>query len=316
MNLAGGQHVRSRVNLADLLLRRVALNPREAATLTLAVAREWDRQRSLHGPIALPDMAGIELTDSGRVVFLVVPPANASDNARALAELLGQLLGVDDEPHQAIPGGLLITMSGRLGHLELPSATISGFQTALGRFADDDPDALRVVYWRTASRRRVPGPAAATAERQRRRERRRVNPQISELRRSLRSLEQKVFEVDLAQRSPRLVQRGARYAGGVAAAILLAVMATGGLVINQSRSEEPAPVTVARQVPIAAPVQAPAAQPTPQPPRATSRTTAPAVKYAGARPAATHQRRTAPVRDAAFVRSSAGGTRGIAWLIR
>src|SRR4029079_7009730 len=100
---------------------------------------------------------------------------------------------------------------------ELPSATISGFQAALGRFADGDPDALRVVYWRTASRRRVPRAAAATADRQRRRERRRANPQISELRRSLRSFEQQVFEAHLARRSPRLVQRGARYAGGVAA---------------------------------------------------------------------------------------------------
>src|SRR6188768_2611169 len=42
------RRVTPRVNLADLVARRVPLVPREAAALTLAVAREWDRQRELH----------------------------------------------------------------------------------------------------------------------------------------------------------------------------------------------------------------------------------------------------------------------------
>ena len=46
----------NQLSLADLLKQRVPLAPREAATLTLAVAREWDRLRTLRGPVALPDI--------------------------------------------------------------------------------------------------------------------------------------------------------------------------------------------------------------------------------------------------------------------
>src|SRR4051794_10000456 len=79
-NLARNGRVTPRVNLADLIARRVPLMPREAATLTLAVAREWDRQRALHGPIALPHIGAIELTDHGSIVFLLLPPVTSDDD--------------------------------------------------------------------------------------------------------------------------------------------------------------------------------------------------------------------------------------------
>ena len=321
MNLAGGECVASRVNLADLLVRRVSLNPREAATLTLAVAREWDRQRTLHGPIALPEIAGIELTDSGTVVFLVVPPINSADDARALAELLGRLLGLDEErPRRAIPGGLLITMTGRLGHLELPSATLSGFQAALGRFADEDPDALRALYWRAASRRRIPRSVATPATRQRRRERRRVNAQVSELRRSLRALGQRAFEADPRPQTPRLLRKGSRYVGGAIAAVMLAVLTTGGLILTQSAPSAPVSAQT-RQAPLqralATDAQRPVASAPLAPiPHAPRRISAAAANDTRSRQAVARRARNAPVRDSSFSRSSAGGTRGIAWLIR
>ena len=304
----------SRVNLADLLLRRVSLDPREAATLTLAVAREWDRQRSLHGPIALPDLAGIELTDSGTVVFLVIPRHNAVEDVRALAELLGQLLGVDDDrPRHVIPGGLLITMSGQLGHLELPSSTLSGFQAALGRFADNDPDALRTVYWRAASRRR-PKPSVAATVRGRRRERRRLGTHVSELRRSIRTLERQVFEAASAP-APRPHPRQFRYVSGAIAAVVLAVMATGALIVGPARQE----VSDSPSTAPVAPVERAATTTGPRPlaPRQVASATATStVRGTVVRRPAVRSARVAQLHDRSSVGQSAGGTRGIAWLIR
>lgn len=187
----------SRVNLADLANGRVPLAPRDAATLTLAVAHEWDRQRELHGPTSLPQLAAIELTATGAVAFLVNTPTDGdSHDAAMLSRLLTQLLGIEDDgPRYPLPGGLLITISGRLGDLDLPSATPEGFRTALARFADDTPHALRSLYWRTVTARSRSGHRvrkAAAPKRQH--ERRASSAQVNELRRSIRKLEQRIFE--------------------------------------------------------------------------------------------------------------------------
>ena len=149
----------NQLSLADLMMQRVPLAPREAATLTLAVAREWDRQRTLRGPVALPDIGAITLHSGGEISFLIMPPASGSNDAAPLAALLGQLLGIDkaERLRRPIPGGLLVLIAGRLGQTELPSATPEGFRAALTRFAADDPALLSGIFWRVATASRLTG---------------------------------------------------------------------------------------------------------------------------------------------------------------
>jgi hypothetical protein len=309
-------------------MRRVPLAPREAVTLTLAIAREWDRQRALHGPVALPELGGIELTDRGDVVFLIVPPRMDSEDARELSALLGRLLGINEGmPRQRIPGGLLITMSGRLGSLPLPSATADGFRAALSRFADENPETLRAVYWRSATRRyrELPGsPQAAVQPRQRDR-RRRTNQQVAELRRSIRALEQQLFESRGPRPWYRLTERTSTHARRTAVAAVFALCVGGGVVGSlmwpiSPATPQPLPDTALTPPPLPArPAVAVLDANTPAPPVVIASTTR--VRTAPARVRTIATRQPPPPQSEAPAEEPqrpnvrfAGGTRGIAWL--
>jgi len=138
------------VTFSDVLLQRGAITPREAATLTLAVGRAWDRQKSMRGDVGLPDASAIALHDNGQISFLLTP--GNGEGIASLSALLALLLGVDetDAPPQPVPGGLLITIAGRLGQMDLPSRKEEGFRASLVRFADENPDVLANVFWRVA----------------------------------------------------------------------------------------------------------------------------------------------------------------------
>jgi hypothetical protein len=273
------------------------------------------------------------LTDSGAVAFLVNPPAEGdSHDAAALSQLLTQLLGIDEDgPRQPLPGGLLITISGRLGSVDLPSSTAEGFRLALARFADDSPHALRTLYWRTVTSRSKKGRRvrkAPAAPRQH--ERRASSAQVNELRRSIRKLEQRVFEWS-AVPMPATDHGGRnrmRTRAAVAAAMVLFVASVLTLTGAWFLQPDGMPDNTA-----AAPVQAQAeAVPTPvDRPAAVTATPVTAIATASGKPAERPRRAVAPPRsrriaDVKRVRDGdeqsahkrtatfAGGTRGIAWL--
>jgi len=294
------------VNLADVLTHH-HITPREAATLTLAVAHEWDRQRAVHGPLALPDLAGIALTERGDVVFLVQARAGADDDESCLSDFLGALLRVGGDPRP-----------------QLPAAASESFRATLARFADDDAETLRTLYWRCVTRRehRYPRRKAAVAK-VIRRERRASPEQIAELRRSVRALEQRVFRYEYRRTQLRtsLVRPGditaARFA--VAAAVLLLILA-GAFTIHSDATvpgdlvasgAAPAIMAEASAEPRAVPQKistldvAPSAAPLDAAVPRTSRAKHHAPKTAT---------RTAPARSP--MATIAGGTRGIAWLQR
>src|ERR1051325_3474061 len=105
----------TRVTLADVILRSVPVTARKAVTLTLAVAREWDRQQALHGPIPLPDVASIQLDETGDVSFLVTPSTSDGQITVGLSGLLGRLLRTDESDptnHALSPGVLVAGVSG------------------------------------------------------------------------------------------------------------------------------------------------------------------------------------------------------------
>jgi hypothetical protein len=188
-----------KIALADVINFRHLLSPREAATLTLAIGREWDRQRARHATGDLPDVAQIELNDAGDISFAENTPDPAVHGALTLSAILGHLLGLDeqDAPAQHIPGGLLITIAGRLGPLELPSSREDGFRSALLRFADDDPAVLVRVFDRIVGARAAAGPEVAQSRGSKVRrgpERRKQPPAVAALRRAVRELERQTFE--------------------------------------------------------------------------------------------------------------------------
>src|SRR5215203_1026985 len=96
------------LTLADVIAQRHLLSPREAAALTLAVGREWDRHRARHGDCFLPDPAHIQLTNTGDICFAEMSPDTPAHPNLTLSALLGHFLGLDEQraPGQQIPGGL------------------------------------------------------------------------------------------------------------------------------------------------------------------------------------------------------------------
>src|SRR4051812_37121503 len=86
----------NRLRLRDMIAHRIALSPREAATLTLAVAREWDRRREVYAATILPDARAIVLHRNGEITFLTVTCAQPIDESVALSRLFSRLLGMDD----------------------------------------------------------------------------------------------------------------------------------------------------------------------------------------------------------------------------
>ena len=295
------------MNLADVLTHH-HITPREAATLTLAVAHEWDRQRALHGPLALPDVAGIDLTERGDVVFLVQARAGAGDDESCLSDFLGALLRLDGDPRR-----------------ELPVVASEGFRATLARFADDDAETLRTLYWRCVRRpsQRYPRRKAAVPK-VTRRERRASPEQIAELRRSVRALEQRVFMYEYRRTQLRvsLVRPGeitpARLV--VAATVLLLILA--GAFTIHSDATVPGDVIAAGAAP--AIMAEASAEPSAVPQKISTLDvvpSAPAPLHAAV-PRASRVKHHAPktTKRAVPARSPmatiAGGTRGIAWLQR
>ena len=295
------------MNLADVLTHH-HITPREAATLTLAVAHEWDRQRALHGPLALPDVAGIDLTERGDVVFLVQARAGAGDDESCLSDFLGALLRLDGDPRR-----------------ELPVVASEGFRATLARFADDDAETLRTLYWRCVRRPspRYPRRKAAVPK-VTRRERRASPEQIAELRRSVRALEQRVFMYEYRRTQLRvsLVRPGeitpARLV--VAATVLLLILA--GAFTIHSDATGPGEVAAADATP-AILAEASAEQPPAVPEKVSVVDVAPSTTLRPAaaprtRPAKQHAPKPAKraVPSPSPIAAIAGGTRGIAWLQR
>jgi hypothetical protein len=126
------------VTIADVILRRVTLTAREAVTLTLAVAREWDRQRATHGPVSLPDDDSIQLHKNGDVSVLVTPGSSSATNT--LGALLGRLLGTDEieSSRNGAALGVVIKAPGAAGASEVPTVPDDSFRSVLAQFADTD----------------------------------------------------------------------------------------------------------------------------------------------------------------------------------
>jgi hypothetical protein len=280
----------TQISLADLIVRRVPLAPREAATLTLAVAREWHRQRSLYGPVALPDIAAIRLKASGEIAFLVTPRTGADDEPGTLSTLFARLLG--DEA-------------------ELPRPLID--------FTDDDPATLRAIFWRYASETRMER-RSRRPTRERRppvHERRAAGETVMVLRRSIRSLERQVFESQHAIRSalPPFFGHTSRATRPLLAAVALLILLVGGFSAVQVRPATPTVVTASPAVSQVA--EAGVTQPHgPHPIRAAhERSVAPTPPVRSA--TRTRVRRPRPLPASARVAPSpaqAGGTRGIIWM--
>jgi hypothetical protein len=251
-----------KIPLAEVISHRQLVSPREAATLTLAVGREWDRRRARHGDGRLPDASQIELSDTGEISFADNVGDGSMSADATLSGLLGQLLGVDEQeaPGHQVPGGLLITIAGRLGPMELPSSREDGFRSALLRFADDDPGVLARVFDRIQTAHADRGPETLqfrNAKVRRGPERRRQPPAVAALRRAVRELERQNFEARVANARARTVP-AAGNATGRRGTIVLAT-ATAALVISAA-TLLPGMVSkpVPRPVPVVTQVETPA----------------------------------------------------------
>lgn len=311
-----------KIPLTDVVAHRHLLSPREAATLTLAVGREWDRKRPRLGDHPLPDMTHIELSDAGNVSFADSIDTDASGGT--LSGLLGQLLGLDEPhaPRQPVPGGLLITIAGRLGPMQLPSSQEDGFRRALLRFADEDPGVLAKVFTRIVTERVAAEAEEAhgrSAKVRRGPERRRQPPAVAALRRAVRDLERQTFEAKASARANRLgAGRGVRTRRRltevlVAGAVALLLSATGFLIgatrrptalpeerVNEVRTQmqparPPADASIQAVAPIRQPAKLAAPAPTPRLVRMTGRKKADnhlPVTFAGGSRAITWSRNT------------------------
>jgi hypothetical protein len=314
------------VTLADVIRQRERLSPREAVTLTLAVGREWDCCRAQLGDVALPPPDAIQLQQSGEIRFSAITAPSGPVSDSPLVTILAELLGLDSNgrPTQPIPGGLMITMSGRLGSMELPSVNDCGFRAALARFGSHDPRALRKVFWRlAAAERRRTDVAFSTdvyPDRRRHPDRRAQARVVTELRRQIRQFEREAFE-NRGHRSRR-TQGDVIWSQPRRVVPALSFVTIGVLVVIAVTALEPVPRATAQSVPrpaVAAPAddvreqtgtptitdQAPArvstvAQTTVREPRPTVRS---------------RKRNPLPRQPQVHVnRVLVGGTRGIAWL--
>jgi hypothetical protein len=175
----------------------------------------------------------MELNDNGEISFPDSADAAPADGPGSLSGLLGQLLGIDEHeaPRQHVPGGLLMTIAGRVGSVELPSSREDGFRSALLRFADEDPGVLLRVFDRIVTARKFDADAntqsAGSASKVRRGpERRRQPAAVAALRRAVRDLERQTFETRAVNTRARVapVDLGSRHLG-------LAVAAAAGLAL-------------------------------------------------------------------------------------
>jgi len=321
----------TQLSLADLLIHEVPLTPAEAATLTLAVGRELDRARALHGLVGLPDAAAIVLDRRGTVSFLVAPRSCGVDDTAALAGLLSRLLRLDraDRGRQPIPGALLMSIAGRVGDAALPSATPDGFRMALARFADSESVVLPAIFARATEiigTPRAPSTAELRRHRIARADRRLAGPSAAELRRDLRAVEQRLFEVlhrlGDGDRGSRRAMPSWLTAASVAVLLAIAPLTTLSTVAEpvmpSPRAAAPPQVTDTPGAVSTAPTPVVVVSPevTTPPARETARpqiVRVTNVRRVAAPARVVHRQRTAaPANTATF----AGGTRGISWMLR
>jgi hypothetical protein len=322
-NLAGGWDMAS-LTLADLI-REVPLTSREAATLTLAVGGEWERQRLLHGPVSLPATAAISLHSDGQVRFLIVPPATSHDDASALSALFGELLGIERPRHQAWRGHRgqeLLATADRPAPLDLSSSSLDSFRAALLRFADDDPDTLPALFRRAARAMQTVDDDGTNVGSPFRRgaERRHAPETVAELRRTIRGFEQQIFEGQARAGSPMRLQPSV-----VAAAAALLVLVGLGLTsvsgrsdIRRSQAEQtqpPVPPTGAAAGPAAASAPPPQAPFILRPVKAPAKASPP-VAPVRATSTSRHRRRADQPSRTPAVAAFPGGTRTITWMSR
>ena len=222
----------TRVTLADVILRRVPLTAREAVTLTLSVAKEWDRQRTLHGPVALPDAGAIHLHENGNVSILVTPGSSSEQTTgETLSSLLGRLLGTDEagSPHLR---SALVTAPRGVDAADVPAVPDESFRSVLTRFADDDYSTLVGAIVARTVKASAESTLALTPERTRIHvgpERRRQPRIVAELRLDIRELEQELFALRAASQRPPSM--GVKVNRRVAVRTTLAAAAAGVLAL-------------------------------------------------------------------------------------
>jgi hypothetical protein len=193
------------VTIADVILRRVPLTAREAVTLTLAVAREWDRHRDGHGPVSLPEDDAIHLHEGGDVSFLVTPGSSSATNT--LGSLLGRLLGTDETEslRHGAALGVMVKAPGTAGAAEVPTVPDDSFRSVLARFGENDCVAVvAAIVKRVAN---PPAELAVDVARPRARgyqgpERRRQPRIVAELRLDIRDLERELFALRSTPKPP------------------------------------------------------------------------------------------------------------------
>lgn len=183
------------VTIADVLLRRVTLTAREAVTLTLAVAREWDRQRAIHGPVSLPDDGSIQLHKNGDVFVLVRPGSSFATNT--LGALLGRLLGTDEieSSRNGAALGVVVKAPGAPGASDVPTVPDDSFRSVLAQFAEADCAGVVATVVERAANVLAEQITKATPRRRTHTgpERRRQPRIVAELRLDIREMERELF---------------------------------------------------------------------------------------------------------------------------
>lgn len=314
------------LSLADLIAYQVPLTPREAASLTLAVAEQWECWCAHHHHAgSLPSPNAIVLHQSGTVSFVASAPADPGDRDAALSSLLSGLLGLEeDRACEQKPFAYPAALRHAVAHTEGARGS-EAFRTALMRFAAADPVILRSVFWRAvriiqgATTPRPPVSFDARRRARGRTERRKRGIAVSDLRREIRLLEQQIYE-SRAHRTRMTTARIARpkLALGVATACSLVVvtisLARTAFTPEHSQSNVSAervdtalPAPAAAVVPPRATRVAAVASPRRGPVRATR---VAARSRLASRPLVSGQ---APIRRPPATTGFAGGTRGVVW---
>jgi hypothetical protein len=185
----------ARVTLGDVILRHVQLSAREAVTLILAVAKEWDRQCPPNASATLPATDAIQLHETGVVSFLVTPrtsSAQSDTTSESLSSLLGRLLGTDEADALHPRAALAVTQPA--GAPAVPAVPDESFRSVLSRFADDDfAGTVASIFARTVQAVEE-HPLGVTPARVHAGPERRRQPRIvAELRLDIRELERELF---------------------------------------------------------------------------------------------------------------------------
>jgi len=304
------------VTIADVILRSVPLTAREAVTLTLAVAREWDRQRAIHGPVSLPEDNSIQLHKSGDVSFAVAPGSSSASNT--LGALLGRLLGTDEieSSRHGAALGVVVKAPGAAGASEVPTVPDDSFRSVLAQFAEADCTGVVATVVERATKipaeqiAKVPPRARAYAGPERRRQPRIV----AELRLDIREMERELFALRSTPKptplpstqSRRLVVASFALTGAACVLALLSFLPAERTPVVSTNDEPKSAVSARADVELGSTSKTEERIPKP----AVERTS---ISARRAKPADTRASATTPARPHARP-TFAGGSRSITWL--